>query len=215
MKKHVMWQLPVLLLTVMGATVFGDQLDDFAQDVQRARTEPVYQAGVIVGFRLDDLDKYTYVPTVGVNFYYFFDMLVALRAGFAYNSLTRLGPGTSYHTVVSDIGLRANASNAPVVPFLEFGFSFPYYWGVDRGYEYVDFQPGLKICAGLTWRVSKTIAFDLSAYQIINHWPDEIVTAPSNPSAPCPPGVECSPLRQEPDGVYNPTLLELVARFGL
>ena len=213
MKQRMTWQLSLLLLTMMGATVCGGQLDNFAGDVQRVRTEPVYQAGMLVGFRLDDLDKYTYVPSVGGNFYYFFHPMVAIRTGFAYNSLTRLTPGTSYHTFVGEVGLRVNTSRTPVVPFLEAGLSFPYVWGVNRGYEYVDFQPGVKISAGLSWRASKAIAFDLSVNQIINHWRsrDVVLTEP----APCPPGVECSPLRQEPDGAYNPTLLELVARFGL
>jgi hypothetical protein len=214
MKNHLTWQLPALLLTVIGATVFGDQLDDFAQDIQRARTEPVYQAGVSVGFRLDDLNEYTYVPSVGGNFYYFFHPMVALHGGLSYNSLTRLTSGTSYHSVVGDIGLRVNTNQAQVAPFLETGFSFPYYWGVNRGYEYVDFHPGLRIGAGLAWRVSKTLTFDLSVIQTVNHWRteiDEILGVPAD----CPLGMDCPPLRQEPEGAYNPTLMELVVRFGL
>jgi hypothetical protein len=100
------------------------------------------------------------------------------------------------------------------VPFLETGFSFPYYWGINSGYEYVDFHPGVKIGAGLAWRVSKTLAFDFSVNQIINSWRTRYYYALGVP-APCPLGVECPPLRQEPDGAYNPTLMEFVARFGL
>ena len=169
MKNHMAWQLSLVFLVVMMANVFGDQSDDFAQDIQRSKTEPVYQVGMMVGFRLDDLNKYTYVPSIGGNFYYFFHPMVALHGGLRYNSLTRLDPGTSYHTVVGDVGLRVNTNQAQVVPFLETGFSFPYHWGVNRGYEYVDFHPGVRIGAGLAWRVSKTLAFDLSVIQTVNH----------------------------------------------
>jgi len=143
--------------------------------------------------------------------------MIALRAGLAHNSLTRLTRDVSYHMVVGDVGLRVNTSQTRVIPFLETGFSFPYVWGVNRGYEYADFQPGAHIGAGLSLRVSKSVAFDLSVNQIINRWNDysELTNPGSLQSAPCPLGENCPPTRTEPTGAFNPTLLELAVRFGL
>ncbi|MCX6835490.1 MAG: hypothetical protein NTW07_10220 [candidate division Zixibacteria bacterium] len=202
----------LVMLTTISA-ISADTINHGEFRKTENRTQPTYQVGMLAGFRLDDLDRYTYVPSVGGDFYYFFRPTMALKAGFAHNSLTKLTPGTSYHTFVGEVGLRVNTSQTPVVPFLETGLSFPYHWGVNRGYGYVDFQPGVRVGAGLAWRVSEKLAFDFSVNQIINSWHsrDVELTAP----APCPLGMDCPPLRQEPDGAYNPTLLELAARFGL
>lgn len=218
MKKHSLWQIWVLLPTVLATTALGDKYDDFRRTDEGTRNEPVFQTGLLVGYRLDDQNKYTYVPSIGGHFYYFFHPMVALHAGIGHTSLTRLTPGISYHTVVADVGMRVNAGYASVFPFLETGLSFPYHWGVNRGYEYVDFQPGVRIGAGLSWRASQTLAFDLTVSQIVNHWRSEIVALAVpvvTEISPCPLGADCPPARHEPDGAFNPTLLEFVVRFGL
>ena len=217
MQKHVTLLLPTLLLAVMSSA-FGDSFDDYGQAEQGMRTESVFQAGIITSYRLDDLNKYDYVPSLGGQLYYFFHPMVALRAGFSHNSLTRLSRDVSYHSIVADIGMRVNTSHTRVVPFLETGFSFPYVWGVNRGYEYADLQPGALVGAGLSLRVSKSLAFDLSILHIINRLNTQIDFLPMPGEfgyAPCPPGEDCPPLRSQPTGAFNPTLLELVVRFGL
>ena len=217
MQKCMTVLLPTLVLAMMSST-FGDSLDDFGQADRSARIEPVYQVGMMVSYRLDDLNNYDYVPSVGGQFYYFFHPMIALRAGFSHNSLTRLSREVSYHSFVGDVALRVNTNQSRVVPYLETGFSFPYVWGVNRGYEYTDFQPGAQIGVGLSFRVSKTLALDLSVNQIINRWSTSVdaVMAPGFIEvAPCPLGVDCPPMRSEPTGAFNPALLELVFRLGL
>lgn len=217
MKKSSRIILLLGLAAVGTAVRAGDHDSEFGELGRAIRLEPKLQAGFGFDFRIDDLNKYSYVPSVTGRFYYFFHPVVALRAGVAFNSLTKLNNRASYHTLAADVGLRFNAREPHLIPFLETGFTFPVYWGIDQGFEYTDFQPGLRFAAGLSIGVNSDMAFDFAISQVLNQMPETEVYPMSSSigaTAPCPIGMYCRPWRN-PRGAYNSTRLEFTVRMGL
>jgi len=205
-------------LVAFGTAVrAGEHNNEFGEIGRAVRLEPRLQAGFGFDFRIDDLNKYSYVPSVTGRFYYFFHPIVALRAGVAFNSFTKLNYGASYHTLTTDVGIRFNARETHLIPFLETGFTFPVYWGIDQGFEYTDLQPGMRFAAGLSIGVTSDMAFDFAISQILNQMPQSevyYVSAPVDPDVDCPVGMYCHPWRN-PRGAYNSTQIEFAVRMGL
>jgi hypothetical protein len=215
--KKSMQIIALLGLVGLGAPVIAeDGNSEFGELGRAIRLEPKLQAGFGFDFRIDDLDNYSYVPSVTGRFYYFFHPVVALRAGLTFNSLTRLNYGASYHTLATDVGLRFNARETRLIPFLETGFTFPLYWGIDRGFEYTDFQPGVRFAVGLSIGVTSDMAFDFAVSQILNQMPRSEIypMSPVGPDAACPLGLYCRP-QGNPRGAYNSTQVEFAVRMGL
>lgn len=202
-----------LILALVSSAFAGSSDDGFVDGFRPVRSEPRLQAGFGFDFRIDDLDRYRYVPSVSGRFYYFFHQLVAMRAGLTFNSLTKLNGGTSYHTLALDFGLRVNLEETGISPFMESGFWLPVYWGVDRGWEYTDFQPGLRFALGLSVAASDRIAFDFSLGQVLNHISGREMLPLMPPVDPYRPFIW--PYRKHPTGAYNATRLEFVVRIGL
>lgn len=206
----------LVLVLATGASA-DDFSDDFADEYRPVRQEPRLQVAFGFGFRVDDLNQYRYVPSVSGRLYFFFHRMVALRTGLVYNSLTKLNSSTSYRTLALDVGLRVNARETTVIPFIETGLWLPIYWGTQYGRDYTDYQPGLRFAIGLSFAANETMAFDLIVSQVLNHvfqYRDMVMSSPPFGNAPCRIGENCFP-RDNPTGAYNATRFEFVVRIRL
>ncbi|MEW5795469.1 MAG: hypothetical protein AB1772_03825 [Candidatus Zixiibacteriota bacterium] len=202
-----------LFMGMLAGSVAAQSTDEFGTSGRGSRREPPLQIGIGIDFRVDDLDRYTYVPSVAGRVYYFFHPIVALRAGVAHNSVTRLGKSASFHTVAFDLGLHINARVRVVIPYLETGFWLPIHWGTNTGREFSGFRPGLRFAVGISVGVTTDVALDFSLAQVLNHISvprDHVVLLP-----PSPHEFIVGPYSPEPEGEYNPAIAEFVVRIGL
>lgn len=205
-------------LLLAWCPVHGQKIDDELNRSERpTRKESRLQVGIGGNFRIDNPDKQSYVPSVAARMYYFFHPIVAVRTGLEYNALTRLGNEFHYHTLALSIGLRINAREKYLIPFLEGGLWLPLHWGTSRGTGYTDFQPGLRFAAGLSIGISRKVALDFCVAQIFNH-----IETPRTSFAPPPGASTYPPLTAgdshraflEPEEIYNPATAEFVVRIG-
>jgi hypothetical protein len=182
---------------------------EFRGDDPSAGSGPKWSVGVGTDYRLDDPEYHDYVPSECVQLYYRLASTLHLRLGFLHNSLTRLSSETCYHTVAADLGLRFHFDHSWATPYIESGFWMPYYWGVDDGHKYDDYHPGLRVAAGLSFRLSSSVRLNMGCSQVLNYIRQDYIVA-----TPIPPIGGGYYFRDAPTGAYNEARFEAGICFG-
>ena len=209
--------LTVLVLVATGSYAQGAPDDDEFGTGSRVISVPRYQLGFGLGYRLDAFEKETYTPTVQARFFRYFSSEVAFVGTFAYNNLQRLKYETSFRTAAFGLGVRVEPPFHTLLPMVEAGFWFPYYWGTSRGWDIHAWGPGLRVGAGYRLGLGRGMTCDITISQVLNHTRSDVEIASPALDAPCPEGVDCDHAYYSgaPDEVYNSTAIELLLRFRL
>lgn len=208
----------LLLLALVVSDAKGQSDDEFDTG-DKVLSVPRYQIGFGLGYRIDEADEETLTPSFQGRFFRYFSSELALVGTLEFNNLTRIKNGTSFRTAALGVGIRAEPPVRKLLPMVELGFWFPYYWGTYRGWDIHDWGPGLRVGAGYRLGLGRGLVCEVNLSQILNHVRTDYTVASPSADAPCPPGVDCdydySHRGSPPDGAYNATAVELLLRLAL
>jgi len=199
--------------TALGVEKVSDNRWIDGDNEERGRSFSRNRVGLGLGFRIDDLEYFTYTPTYQGRFFRYLNPSFALVGTLEYNNYSKFSSRISVSSAAFGAGVRYETSARRLAPLVEAGIWIPHYWGTSYGWKLHDWGPGLRLAVGCAVNLGREVALDLSLSQILNHINSDIEAR--LPGAPCPPGVICDYYDGAPDGAYNASALEALIRIGL